>query len=123
MRRLLALVVGMLALAATLGSACIGSTPTSGPLNGAALQPPKDLPPLTLLRSDGGSFTTADTRGRLSLFFFGYTHCADVCPLTLSQLARLRTQVYQVDMYFVTVDPSRDTPERTQTYLENFPGI
>ena len=100
---------------------------TTPPLNGAALEPAVSLPVLTFTRSDGGRFTAADTRGRISLFFFGYTHCADVCPLTLAELRQIRRALggdaTGVDMYFVTLDPARDTVERMQTYLANFPGV
>jgi protein SCO1/2 len=102
-------------------------SPTTPPLNGAALDPATNLPELTFTRSDGGTFTTVDTRGRTSLFFFGYTHCADVCPLTLAELAQMRrtlgADADKVDMYFVTLDLARDTPERMSTYVANFPGV
>ena len=104
-------------------------TPAATPvaLNGAALQPAVDLPALTFDRADGGTFTTSDTRGRTSLFFFGYTHCADVCPLTLSEFVGIRkslgSDAAAVDMYFVTLDPARDTIERMHTYVGNFPGV
>ena len=95
--------------------------------NGAAFEPPVDVQPLTFTRAEGGAFTTADMRGRTSLFFFGYTHCPDVCPFTLADLSqvhrRLGGEAERVDMYFVTLDPARDTPERMQTYLSNFAGI
>jgi protein SCO1 len=104
-----------------------GAPAPAPPLNGAALEPAVALPALTLARSDGDVFTTSDTRGRLSLFFFGYTHCPDVCPLTLSELSQMRRALGddagRVDMYFVTLDPARDTPERVQAYVTNFPGI
>ena len=106
--------------------ACTPPRPTQ-PLNGAALEPPVNLQELALTRSDGGTFSTADTRGRLSLFFFGYTNCADVCPLTLAELTRVRRalgdEAQKVDMYFVTLDPARDTPERMRAYVGNFPGV
>ena len=106
--------------------ACTPQRPIA-PLNGAVLEPPTSLPSLTFTRSDGSSFTTYETRGRTSLFFFGYTHCADVCPLTLAELAQLRrslgSKAQKVDIYFVTLDPSRDTVERVQTYVANFPGV
>lgn len=96
-------------------------------LNGAALEPPVALPPLRFARTDGGTFSTLDTQGRLSLFFFGYTHCADVCPLTLAQFVRVRQALGdasgRVDLYFVTLDPARDTPERMRQYVSNFPGV
>jgi protein SCO1/2 len=111
------------------------ASPTSPPaapraassLTGAAFQPPIDLPALTFTRSDGSTFSTTDTRNRMSLFFFGYTHCADVCPLTLAELSQMRRHLgndaERVDVYFVTLDPARDGPDRMAAYLSNFPGI
>ena len=103
------------------------SQPVPAPLNGAALEPPVNLPDLSFVRTDGGTFTTADTAGRTSLFYFGYTHCPDMCPLTLAELSHLRrslcTSANQVDMYFVTLDLPRDTPGRMREYVANFPGV
>lgn len=132
--RCIVFLVGLLAVGATLVSSCAGlssdrtSTSAGAVLNGAAFEPAASLPAgLSFARTDGVPFTTADTRGRLSLFFFGYTHCADVCPLTLAQLTQMRktlgADAASVDMYFVTTDPARDTAERMQTYMENFPGV
>jgi protein SCO1/2 len=96
-------------------------------LNGAAFEPAADVPALAFTRTDGAAFSTDNTRGRTSLFFFGYTHCADVCPLTLSELAQvhksLGSAANRVDMYFVTLDPARDTPQRMREYVANFPGV
>lgn len=108
--------------------ACAPATTVDTPaLYGAALEPAVNLPQLTFTRTDGGSFSTADTRDRISLFFFGYTHCADVCPLTLSQFVQLRRALGRdgaaVDLYFVTVDPARDTLDWMRTYVANFPGV
>jgi protein SCO1/2 len=94
------------------------------PLNGAALTPPRMVPDITLLRSDGSVFHTADLKGRVSLVFFGYTFCPDVCPLTLAEVTQVRRllgpDAQQVDVYFVTVDPARDTPERLHRYVKAF---
>jgi protein SCO1/2 len=107
--------------------ACTPVAPPPPRLNGASYDPAVNLPPLAFTRTDGAPFATADTRGRTSLFFFGYTHCADVCPLTLSELAQVRrglgSAADRVDMYFVTLDPERDTPERMREYVANFPGV
>jgi protein SCO1/2 len=113
--------------------ACTPAGPVVSPrstltvLNGAALEPPISLPPLAFTRTDDGAFSTSDTRGRTSLFFFGYTHCADVCPLTLAEFGQIRralgSDASRVDMYFVTLDPARDTPERMRAYVGNFPGV
>jgi protein SCO1 len=108
--------------------ACTPAAPVNAPaLNGATLAPPVHLPQLTFTRADGTPFTTADTRGRTSLFFFGYTHCADECPLTLAEFGQIRralgTDAAGVDFYFVTLDPARDTVEWMRTYVANFPGV
>jgi len=98
--------------------------PADAPLNGAALTPPRPIPDLTLQRSDGAPFHTADLRGQLSLVFFGYTFCPDVCPLTLSELKQVRgllgSDADQLHVYFVTVDPARDTAERLHRYVKAF---
>ena len=123
----LALLLSCLVITLWACAPTVSRTPPAQRLNGAALEPPVTLPQLTFTRSDGGTFTTATTQGRLSLFFFGYTHCADVCPLTLSELSGIRktlgTQASGVDMYFVTLDPARDTAEWVRTYVGNFPGV
>jgi protein SCO1/2 len=107
--------------------ACTPARPSRAPLNGATFDEPVSLPDLSFTRSDGGTFTTADTRGRTSLFFFGYTHCADVCPLTLAEFQQIRralgSDAAAVDMYFVTLDPARDTLDWMRTYVANFPGV
>jgi protein SCO1 len=113
--------------ACTPARSALSPQPTEYPLNGAALEPVVKLPELTFTRSDAGTFTTGDTRGRTSLFFFGYTHCADVCPMTLAQLTQMRralgAEADRIDFYFVTLDPARDTPERMRIYVANFPGV
>lgn len=63
-------------------------------------------------------------RGQVVLLFFGYTHCPDVCPLTLSRiksaLARLGDQAQQVRVLFVTVDPNRDSLQELKHYTAFF---
>lgn len=73
----------------------------------------------------GETRTAEDLRGRAVLMYFGYTHCPDICPMTLGRiktaLAKLPdAKAEQVTVVFVTVDPARDTPERMRSYLENF---
>lgn len=68
--------------------------------------------------------TLKDFRGKVVLLSFGYTHCPDVCPTTLSQLAgvmgRLGNDGRRVQVLFVTLDPLRDTPEMLGRYLPYF---
>jgi protein SCO1/2 len=80
----------------------------------------------TLLDTAGEPFEfRARTDGQLTLLFFGYTHCPDVCPVHLANIAgALRRLPYeqrqQVSVVFVTTDPERDTPERVRRWLDSF---
>ncbi|HTP96324.1 MAG TPA: SCO family protein [Burkholderiales bacterium] len=66
----------------------------------------------------------ADFRGKLVVLFFGYTHCPDVCPTTLAELAgamqQLGADAGRVQVLFVTVDPERDTPALLAQYVPAF---
>lgn len=98
--------------------------PVSPRFQRGALSPEMVLPDLTLQRADGGQFGTTDWQGGLALVFFGYTHCPDVCPLTLSRVTQSRRLLAashtSIGAYFVTVDPARDTPARLREYLATF---
>jgi protein SCO1/2 len=73
---------------------------------------------------DGKARSLADFRGKVVVLFFGYTHCPDVCPTTLSELAetmkRLGKDADRVQVLFATVDPERDTPELLAQYVPAF---
>jgi protein SCO1/2 len=75
---------------------------------------------------DNQAFTRERFMGRWSLLFFGYTHCPDVCPLTLAEAKgfyrSLQGTPYQADtqVVFVSVDPKRDTPEVLKRYVGYF---
>ena len=83
---------------------------------------------LALPDASGKPRTLADFKGKVSVVFFGYTHCPDVCPTTLAELAEVKRmlgpQGDRVEAIFVTVDPERDTPEILTAYMNNFgPGF
>ncbi|MHB1352087.1 MAG: SCO family protein [Thiobacillus sp.] len=65
-----------------------------------------------------------DFRGKAVAIFFGYTHCPDVCPTTLSDfaaaMAQLGPQAERVQVIFVTVDPARDTPDLLKQFVPAF---
>lgn len=79
----------------------------------------------------GGSYSLVDQRGnpvdqsmlvgQPSLLFFGYTHCPDVCPTTMGEMAawfsELGDEAKDLKAFFVTVDPERDTPEILDGYV------
>ena len=66
----------------------------------------------------------ADFRGKVVVIFFAYTHCPDVCPTTLADLAGamqvLGEDAKKVQVLFVTIDPERDTPELLRNYVPAF---
>jgi protein SCO1/2 len=75
----------------------------------------------------GRTFTKADLYGHWSLLYFGYLQCPDICPTTLRALSRTRALMVEAgadadipEIIFVSVDPSRDTPERIASYLAFF---
>ncbi len=78
----------------------------------------------TLVDHTGRSVTLADFRGKAVAMFFGYTHCPDVCPTTLSDFAEAMRQLgpdaARVQVIFVTVDPERDTPELLAQFVPAF---
>ncbi|PAP95501.1 SCO family protein [Mesorhizobium wenxiniae] len=80
--------------------------------------------PFTLVDQKGAPITEAAFRGHPSVIFFGFTHCPEVCPTTLFELAGwLKTMGddgKNLRAYFVTVDPERDTPEIMNAYISNF---
>jgi protein SCO1/2 len=72
--------------------------------------------------------TIADFRGKLVFVFFGYTHCPDICPTTLSDMAgimkSLGSDADKLQVLFITLDPERDTPEVMAGYVPAFhPGF
>jgi protein SCO1 len=87
---------------------------------------PRVLPPLELVDHEGRAFTGDTLRGRWTLAFFGFTHCPDVCPTTLSVLAQVRRQLADLPeaqrpgVMLISVDPERDTPERLRQYVQFF---
>lgn len=81
-------------------------------------------PAFSLLASDGRRVTDADLHGSISLVYFGFTTCPDVCPTELGwmmrTLRRLGPLEGQVRPVFISVDPERDTPERLAAYAQAF---
>lgn len=74
------------------------------------------------LASHKGAFTSGTLRGRWQLLALGFTHCPDLCPATLSELAALRRALPEsaVRIVFVSVDPARDTPQQLAQYVRFF---
>ncbi len=87
---------------------------------------PRSLPAVTLTAPDGRRWTTSDLSGNWHFLFFGFTHCPDVCPMTLADLAGTLQRLADngtrplPGVVFVSVDPGRDTPERLGDYVSHF---
>ena len=80
--------------------------------------------PFTLTDQHGATVTEAALKGHPSALFFGYTFCPDVCPTTLYDMSQYLKQLGpdgdKLKVYFVTVDPERDTQASMATYLGSF---
>ena len=92
----------------------------------AAPPPSRDPAGTTFALADpqGRKRTLADFKGKVAVLYFGYTFCPDVCPTDLQQIARamklLGKKARHVQPLFVTLDPSRDTPELLGQYARAF---
>ena len=79
---------------------------------------------LALPDAAGRPRSLADFRGKVTVIFFGYAQCPDVCPTALAELAQARRALgpagQDVQGVFVTVDPERDTPEMLKAYVASF---
>jgi len=86
---------------------------------------PRDPGEFSLVDHRGEAFTPARLEGHWTLIFFGFTHCPDVCPTTLSFLADLQRQLESTEaadtqVVMVSVDPARDTVARLSGYVPYF---
>jgi protein SCO1/2 len=77
-----------------------------------------------LLDHNGQRRTLADFKGKVVVVFFGFTQCPDVCPTSMTELAKVKQQLGpdgdKLQGIFITVDPERDTAELLKAYMANF---
>jgi protein SCO1/2 len=139
----IAAVAVLVALALGLAGSCHSGFDDAGrePLHATVLPEPLPLPAFTLHDAQNEPFTRESLLGRTSLLFFGFTHCPDICPATLQQLALARKQLQEQhattsttdagglppeaspqawQIVFISVDPERDTPEKLKAYVSHF---
>ena len=121
-----ALVLGGCAGTSSAGGALVVQAQDGDGFHGAKLDSPYAKPDLRFTDVDGGTFDLAkDTTKPVTLVFFGYTNCPDVCSAVLADAAsalrrapaevRARTQ-----LVFITTDPARDTPHVIRAFLDRF---
>jgi protein SCO1/2 len=89
----------------------------------AVVQSPQAIGgPFKLKTGRGEIVTDRDFRGKWLLVYFGYTHCPDICPTTLSEVVqtidRLGAAGAQVQPLFISIDPERDTPDVMDAYVK-----
>jgi protein SCO1 len=95
-------------------------------MNGAVLEQQYVMPDASLTATSGSAYSlTKDTTKPLTLVFFGYTNCPDICQVVMSDIASAMTRLDAADrdkvgMLFITSDPARDTPAVLRTYLDRF---
>jgi len=102
-------------------------TPAAPPLQAVKLfDHPRELPSFSLQQSDGTQLVPGELKGHWTLVFLGFTHCPDVCPTTLAQLAQAQKQWIALPdstrprVLFVSVDPGRDSPDAIGEYAHGF---
>jgi protein SCO1/2 len=117
----------LLALSLVMGVALAACSKSSADtFSGAVLHAPYHVPSTRLTDTDGQPYSlAASTTKRLTLVFFGYTHCPDECPTTMATLASAMLQLDDADranvqVVFVTTDPARDTGPVIRSWLDHF---
>ena len=88
-------------------------------------EPAEPMPDFTLTGHDGEPFELSDLEGDVVAIYFGYTHCPDICPLTLNNFARAKALLPrelqdEFQLVMLTTDPVRDTPEVLAEYVPFF---
>ena len=121
-------------LAALLSAFCIaltgcdkmapGATAPKASFRGADITGAEYARTLALPDISGQPRKLADFKGKVTVVFFGYTQCPDVCPTTMAELAQVKKSLGadgdKLQGIFVTIDPERDTPEILKSYMASF---
>ena len=92
-------------------------------LYGSVISPPKAMPEFTL-NSTNGPAHLSDYRGKVTVVFFGFTNCKDICPATLAKMEEVFTKLgdksRDVRLVFISVDYKRDTPQTAAAFATKF---
>ena len=115
-----------LATAACGATSTVPRSATTAKFAGAILAHALPKPEIILTDTDSKPYNLRpETEGKVTLLYFGYTHCPDVCPVNMAALAAALRQLpatfdNKITVVFVTTDPARDTPTRLRTWLNQF---
>ena len=121
----MALRAGLLALLSLLPFAASAAPEAAPPtLKAGVFEPPRQAPDFSLPGTHGEQLALREWRGKVVVLGFGFTHCPEVCPVTLATLAAARKQLGaeadQVQVLWITVDPERDDAARLGAYVTAF---
>ena len=86
---------------------------------------PRTFPIFNLIDHNGNKFSNNELKDTWNFIFFGFTHCPDVCPLTLSTLDQAASTITSnnsadINTIFISIDPNRDTPQVIEKYVKHF---
>jgi protein SCO1/2 len=102
----------------------VGRLPRPYQLHGRVVEPSGPAADFALTTASGHRVGLRDFRDKVVLIYFGYTHCPDVCPATVSEVRRVWKQLgddaQQAQFIMITVDPERDTAEKLAAYVSYF---
>ncbi len=127
MKRLSSVIVIVVALLLSGCGGAVATGPTAVPPTPQPItniDPAKEIVDFSLTNQADEKVSLHDYKGKLILLAFGYTHCPDVCPVTLARFKQVKdalgTQADKVNFVFISVDGERDTPTRMNEYLAMF---
>ena len=119
------LIFALVAVALLLGGAWLyARLRTPFPFFGTAYTPPTSAPVFSGTDQNNAAYTFAP-QGKTTALFFGFTHCPNICPLSLTYLNKLRERLPAAErrdfqVVLISVDPQRDTPAQLKSYLSFF---
>ncbi len=124
-----AIIVLTIGLFSSMLSACSEKKPSFVSIDITGADYAKDFAlPTPVKDHNGQGRSIKDFNGKVTVLFFGYTQCPDVCPTTMAEMAEVKKLLGKdgdkLQTLFVTIDPARDTPEVLKAYMTNFdPGF
>ncbi|MEM6509171.1 MAG: SCO family protein [Pseudomonadota bacterium] len=116
-------IVAFLCFSAVLFVTGCGKNNSAPEVEALVYEQAKPISPFLLTDQHGAPADNSQFMGHWNLVFLGYTSCPDICPMTLAKLTAVQKQLsqdYKVQVWFVAVDPKRDTTEKRKAYIDYF---